>query len=115
MEYIWRSPISREKVKELLKIVRDAFSSGNYIYSSHSGERQLQRGISDGDIRHAIANGWHEKRKDEWKSEFNAWNYAIRGTSLNDENLRIVLAVEKNETVLIVIVTVINLDSEIGA
>ena len=67
--------------EDALTKIRGGIQSGQYIYSNHGGLRQVERTISDGDVRCAIMNGWHEKKKDEWKEEFKSWNYAIRGNS----------------------------------
>ena len=51
--------------------------------------------------------GHHEKRKDEFKPEFSAWNYAIRGKTLDKRDLRI--AVSFNESTKLLIITAIEI------
>ncbi len=104
---------NKMKLPDVIKRVRAAVAAGRYIYSSHCIQRQDQRGIADGDLRCAIANGWHEKRKDEWNEEFSAWNYTIRGNSLDAERLRIAVAFEEVDENEIIVVTVINLDRQV--
>jgi hypothetical protein len=59
---------------------------------------------------HVIESGWHEKRKDEFKPEWNTWNYAIRGKTPDNRALRIAIAFEEGDSLLI-IVTAIDLEA----
>ena len=103
----------RPKAENLLDRVRLAVSAGNYIYSAHARQRQQQRlNVTDGDMKNAIRTGWHEKQKDEWSEEFQDWNYAIRGNSLDGDKLRVCIALQEIDENSIVIVTLINLDKE---
>ena len=56
-----------------------------------------------------LRNGWHERRKDEFQPEYGAWNYAIRGKTIDGRNLRIVVSFERGK---LLVVTAIDLDSE---
>ena len=100
----------KRKTPKVLQKARVAISSGNYSYTRHALARQGHRNISDADLKEAILSGWHEAKKDEWKEEYQDWNYSIRGPSLEGDQLRIALAIEENANVLAVIITVINLD-----
>lgn len=103
---------TRPKHPDVLATVRECLRDGRYIYSRHGTERQAQRAITDGDVRCALMNGWHEKRKDSWQEPYESWNYAIRGSDLDGRRLRIILALEEMDGLLMVIITVIDLDSE---
>lgn len=99
------------KVENVIDIVRSCISDGNYIYSKHALLRRSERSISDGDVRHALLQGWHEKKKDKWIDDYDNWNYSIRGKSLESDNLRIVVNLDEYEKHGIIIITVINLDN----
>jgi hypothetical protein len=51
----------------------------------------------------------HEARKDSYSEEFQAWDYAIRGKTLDGRNLRVVVAIVAPN---ILVVTTIDLDKE---
>ena len=98
------------KRADIMSIVRQAVSEGRYVYSQHASERQRERAISDGDFRCAVANGWHEKRKDSWVAQHKSWNYALRGSSLSGERLRIAVNLDELDDIGVLVVTLINLD-----
>lgn len=100
----------RSKRQDIIRVAREAVSQGRYIYSKHAIERQKDRDISDGDVRFAIGNGWHEKKKDAWIEKFQSWNYAIRGKSLEESPLRIVVNLDELDQLVLIVITVINLD-----
>lgn len=58
-----------------------------------------------------IETGRHENRKDEYKEEYRAWNYAIRGETLDGRALRVAVSFERvSGEDLMVLVTAIDLD-----
>ena len=101
--------VLRPKNLDVLAIVKKSFQEGHYIYSQHAHDRQLEREVSDGDVRHAILNRWHEKKKDSWIEEFQSWNYAIRGSSLDGSPLRIAVSIDEVHDLGVIIITVITL------
>lgn len=101
------------KRRNPLVLARELLEEGRFDYTPHAIDRQLQREINDFDVEYAIKNGWHEKKKDEYKEEYKSWNYAIRGENVDGKRLRIAIAFEPDEQgELLVIITVIDLDSE---
>lgn len=91
----------------LLAAVRKAATEGSIFYSVHALERLEERGIITLEVRYVLKTGRHEHVKDEYKVEHNAWNYAIRGKTLDGRDLRIAVAID-SEGVLVV--TAIDLD-----
>jgi hypothetical protein len=69
--------------------------------------RKSQRSIGLPEIIYVLRNGYHEKRKDEFKPEYNAWNYAIRGRTIDDRDLRIAIAFDKNKMLIITVIEII--------
>lgn len=68
-----------------------------------------ERGIIKPEIEHILSHGHHEARKDQFNEEFEAWDYAIRGKTLDGRNLRIVVAVVDPK---ILVVTAIDLNTK---
>lgn len=99
--------VKREKIQDLLAKVRTCIDTDNYRFSDHGYERKIERYAALPDIIEVLRNGYHEKQKDEWKPEFNAWNYAIRGKAIDGDDLRIAVSFEENG---LLIVTVIRLE-----
>lgn len=100
------TPVNREKIQNVIKKVKACIDTDNYRFSDHGYERKIERYAALPDILKVLRNGYHEKQKDEWKPEFNAWNYAIRGKAIDGNELRIAVSFEENG---LLIVTVIRL------
>ena len=57
-----------------------------------------------------LRNGYHEKRKDKYEELYKAWSYSIRGKTVDNRRLRIVVSFDKETGMLII--TAINLDAD---
>ncbi len=53
------------------------------------------------EILRVLRVGFWEKRKDEFKQEFQAWNYAIRGKTVDARDLRVIVTFEEPGMLLI--------------
>ena len=100
-----RNPI--EKHSNVLNLIKYCIEKGNYLDTRHATDRQRERSITRLEVIEVLKNGHHEKKKDEFKPEFSAWNYAIRGKTLDKRELRI--AVSFNESTKLLIITAIEL------
>ena len=98
-----RSP----KIKNLMRKIRNCIDSGNYIDTYHSILRQNERVITRPEILFVLKNGWHEQSKDSYKDVYQAWNYCIRGETIDCRRLRIVVSFDDND---LLIITAIDLD-----
>ena len=95
------------KLKNVLSEVHNMLEEGKYRYVGDANERLQQRSVTRLEVKQALKNGHHEKRKDEFKEEHNRWNYSIRGKTLDKRNLRLAVSFDKNN---MLIITVIDLD-----
>lgn len=95
------------KLENVLKTAKDCIDSGKYIPTFHAECRQLERDITLLDALHVIKNGYREPKHDQYKDEWQSWNYAIQGTTLQDETVRVVISFDKELKLLII--TVINI------
>ena len=96
-----------QKEPELLQKIRDAINSGNFRDVRHATERAAEREVTRAEYLYILKNGRHEKKKDEFKEEYNSWNYAIRGKTVDDRELRVIVTFEENG---LLIITVIDLE-----
>lgn len=97
-----------QKANDVLQKVHRAIRTGQYRDTIHSAQRELDRNIDLLDIIEVLENGYHEKRKDEFKEEFQSWNYSIRGKTFEGRELRIAVYFEES---FLMIATVIDLNS----
>ncbi|MFN8672350.1 MAG: DUF4258 domain-containing protein [Candidatus Sericytochromatia bacterium] len=96
-----------EKEPNLLLKIKEAINSGNYRDVTHALERSIERAITRAEYLYVLKNGRHEKKKDEFKEEYNNWNYAIRGKTLDEKELRVIVSFEENG---LLVITVIDLE-----
>lgn len=96
-----------EKEPNLLQKIKDAINSGQYRDATHATERTIEREITRPEYLYVLKNGRHEKSKDKFKQEYNSWNYAIRGKTLDERELRVVISFEENG---LLVITVIDLE-----
>lgn len=96
----------KSKFPDVLKRVRDCVDSGRYFDTTHAKLRKIQRNISLPHVLYVLKNGFHEKRKDEYKLEYNDWTYAIRAQTIDGKDLRIAIAFDDNDMLIITVVDV---------
>lgn len=97
----------RKKIDSVLEKVRKALVRGNIRDTRHAIDQKIARDISFQDIFEVLENGYHEKAKDEFKEEFQDWNYAIRGKTFEGRELRVPIYFEDD---IVLIVTAFELD-----
>jgi hypothetical protein len=88
-----RTPSTRPpKAGDVLERVRKHVADGTYLDTRHASERKEERVITLPEVLYVLRNGFHEKKKDEYKPEHKDWNYAIRGKTIDGRALRIAVA-----------------------
>jgi hypothetical protein len=99
--------VTKTKKRDILKEIKRAIESSNYIYTSHANKRIKQREVTRFEVKQVLLSGHHEKRKDSFDEEWNSWHYSIKGKTLDKKNLRVVVSFDENN---MLIITVIDLD-----
>jgi len=97
---------SSPKIANLLGKINECLDSGRYRLSDHAIERKNERQIDLLDAIHVLRTGYVEKEKDQFDPIFNTWKYAIRGKTLEDIDIRIILAFHEEEILFITIMKV---------
>ena len=101
------------KVEDLMEEVSNHVNNGTYVYSHHALERQGQRNVIDPEVEHVLLTGWWDKQNDRRSAEHgDEWTYAIRGRTIDQRRLKIIVAFDEEEPPWLVVVTVIDLDGE---
>jgi len=96
------SSLLPKKIDNLLEVVKGCIQSGRYRDTFYAVQRQKERKIVLPKILHVLNTGRHEKRKDSYDKAFRAWNYAIRGVSLNGLDLRVIISFDEERGLLII-------------
>jgi hypothetical protein len=97
------------KSPDLLDKIAECLDKGQYRFTSHAFDRGKERFLSLPNVLEVLSNGYHEKAKDTWDKTFKAWNYAIRGNTINNVPCRIIVSFEDCG---LLIITVIRLDEK---
>ncbi len=71
------------KLLNPLSVIAACIEEGRFLDIRHARERQIERQIMRSDVLHVLCFGYHEKLKDRFDDQYNAWNYAIRGKTLD--------------------------------
>ena len=82
--------------------VRTCIEQGRYLDTRHALERQVERAINRNEILYVLKNGYHEKKKDKFDELYQAWNYAVRGKTLDRRELRVVISFEDASGMLLI-------------
>lgn len=96
------------KYPDVLPRARERMREGRYRDTRHAAERKQERDITILEVRQVVDSGYHEKSKDEFKVEWKAWNYAIRGKTIDRRELRVAVSFDEEDFLLII--TAIDLD-----
>jgi len=70
----------------------------------HATQRLSERAITRQEILYVLKNGFREQRKDRFDEQYDAWNYAIRGKTVDGRQLRVIVSFE--ESVLLIITAI---------
>lgn len=76
----------------LVDLIRGAEATGAYRFVAHAAERLAERAVTLAEVKIILRHGHREPGKDEYKSEHQAWNYALRGRTLDGRQIRLALA-----------------------
>jgi hypothetical protein len=90
-------------------LVREHVDAGKYLDTRHAFSRMVERKITLPEVLYVLRHGHHEKRKDEFKEEHNAWTYAMRGKTVDKRELRVCVSFDENG---MLIITTIDLDAK---
>ena len=91
-----------KKIENLLECIKNCIASGTYRDTFHAIERKTARNISLPEIIHVLTTGRHERSKDHFEEAFNSWNYAVRGTTIDGLDLRIIVSFDEARDLLII-------------
>lgn len=96
-----------EKLCNLLEKIKECIEDGRYIITTHALERQDERVIDTLVVLYVLKTGYEEKKKSHFDAQYNAWKYAIRGTTLDNLDIRIIVAFDENEIIIITVMHVL--------
>ncbi|CRX39192.1 DUF4258 domain-containing protein [Estrella lausannensis] len=95
-------PKRPKKIEYLTERIKSCIASGAYRDTFHAALRKNERNISLPEIIHVLKTGRHEKSKDQFDEVFKAWNYALRGETVDGLDLRVIISFDDERDLLII-------------
>lgn len=95
------------QLDDLFPQIRYCLDMGLYRQSKHASKRELERKIDLPDVLYVLKNGYHEKRKTSFDEAFQIWKYAVRGKTLDEINIRIIIAFDDTGMMIITVMHVL--------
>lgn len=96
------------QLSEIFPKIDDCIEKGWYRLSRHAIDRKIERSIELPDMLYVLKNGYHEKQKTYFDEIFQTWKYAIRGKTIDKLDIRIIIAFDENEMLIVTVMHVLN-------
>jgi hypothetical protein len=84
-----------------MEAVREHLERGRYLDSRHAHLRQSERNISRPELLYVLRTGFHEKKRDRFDEVYQAWNYAVRGKTVDKRDLRVIVTFDESGMLII--------------
>jgi hypothetical protein len=97
-----------QKHEDVPALVREHVKAGRFLDTRHALDRRRERRINRPEVLYVLCHGYHEKRKDEFKEANGAWNYSIRGKTVDGCDLRVCVSFEDELGMLIITAIVLD-------
>lgn len=88
---------------DVLKKIKEHVKKGTYILREHAIKRQKERQIRLTDLLYVLEHGRHEQDKDSYDIKNQHWKHAIRGKTIDNVDLRVVIAFYERMAIITVI------------
>lgn len=89
------------------KIVK-CIEEERYIQSTHAIERELERRIVLSDAIYVLKTGYHEKAKTKFDEVHSTWKYAIRGKTVENLSIRVIISFFKEDMFIITVMHILD-------
>lgn len=95
------------QIEKLFQKIGDCIDSGRYRQSRHAIDQKIERNIDWPDVLYVLKHGYHEKPKTSFDEAFQAWKYAVRGRTLDEIDIRVIIAFDDDEMMIITVMHVV--------
>ncbi|MBL6991386.1 MAG: DUF4258 domain-containing protein [Bacteriovoracaceae bacterium] len=94
------------KIKKLIAAINKSLDSGDYIYTGHANARLQQREVTRQEVKQVLRSGFHEKKKDKYDPAYESWNYSVKGTTIDNRNLRVIVSFDEYGMLIITVIDI---------
>lgn len=92
------------KFDDVMDTINTCLEMGHFLDTSHSNERMKARQVTRSEALYVLRHGHHEKKKDKYDDQYQAWNYSIRGKTLDKIELRIIVSFDEFGMLIITVI-----------
>ena len=96
-----------KKLPNLLGKIKESITNENYIFTNHALTRGKERGIDVPTTIHVLLSGHEEKKKTTFDKETKSWKYAIRGTTIDELGIRVIVSFYDDGMLIITVMHVL--------
>ena len=94
------------QIPNLRDRIWDCIDHDKYRQTVHALNRGAERSIELPDALYVLKTGRHEKSKTTFDEAFQTWKYAIRGKTLEEFDIRIIIAFDETGMMIITVMHV---------
>lgn len=101
-----KKKIRPPQIDNLHDKICECIDNDRYTQTRHALQRECERLIELSDALHVLKNGRHEKNKTIFDEIFQSWKYAIRGYTLDNLDIRVIVGFDENNMLIITVMHV---------
>lgn len=109
LEHINDGPVAQKippQVEDLLGIIKKCIEEKKVRQTYHAIERRRQRNINLPSMMYVLKTGYHEKRKTTFDPVFKRWKYAVRGITLDELDVRVIISFDERGMIIITAISI---------
>jgi hypothetical protein len=91
-----------------LQAIRDYLKDDRIFETGHALQRLQERKVTHFEYKYVLQHGNRERSKDKYDEQFEEWTYSMKGKTLENRELRVVVSFDAKLN----IITVIDLEIE---
>lgn len=100
--------------EDLQSLIEEALEKGTLLYRHHARERQKDRQIIDFSVEQILVQRKNYKpSRDRFDEGLDTWSYCYDGIDLDQKNIRVIVAIEPKQRVVVVTVVDLKKDSNL--
>lgn len=91
------------QIPNLQEKIRECIEKAKYVDTTHARERQNERDITLSEALQVLKVGRHEKNETRFDPFWKKWKYAIRGTTTDQDDIRVIVAFDFDQELMVII------------
>lgn len=92
------------KRRDVAEVVEQRAFEDRWRLHRHAKDRMRSAEIIQPEVRQVLERGWWQAEYDEWREEYASWNYAIEGYTVDNRRLRVAIAFDSDDDVIVITV-----------